>query len=198
MKSAVDNQDLVLENDRVKMRLLMANDLEHLLPFAEHEPELWKYSLMSAGSRELMEKYISFAVQKMEELSQIPFIVFDKKLNRYAGCTRFYNIDFGQKNMLLGYTWYGKNFQGTGLNKNCKYLLLQYAFEQMEMERIEFRADNTNERSKAAMRSIGAIEEGILRSDSYDTSGGRRNSIVLSILKDEWFSTVKNKLEQKL
>jgi RimJ/RimL family protein N-acetyltransferase len=94
----------------------------------------------------------------------------------------------------LGYTWYGSAFQGTGLNKHCKYLLLNFAFEKMHMERVEFRADNDNKRSIAAMKSIGCMEEGILRSNSIKQDGSRRDSIVLSILKVEWEKTVKERL----
>jgi RimJ/RimL family protein N-acetyltransferase len=98
----------------------------------------------------------------------------------------------------LGFTWYGKEFQGTDLNKNCKFLLLEFAFETVNMQRVEFRADNENKRSIAAMKSIGCVEEGILRSNSPKTDGGRRDSIVLSILKDEWFAKVKNDLKAKI
>ena len=116
-----------------------------------------------------------------------------------AGSTRFYDINFPFKTLQLGYTWYGKQFHGTGLNKHCKYLLLSYAFEELGMERVEFRADNNNERSIAAMKSIGCKVDGILRSN-MPTFGSdvRRDSIVLSILKNEWFGEVKEKLKNKL
>jgi RimJ/RimL family protein N-acetyltransferase len=66
------------------------------------------------------------------------------------------------------------------------------------MQRVEFRADNENKRSIAAMKSIGCVEEGILRSNSPKADGGRRDSIVLSILKEEWESSVKKNLYLKL
>ena len=93
--------------------------------------------------------------------------------------------------------WYGQDFQGTGLNKNCKFLLLQFAFEHMKVQRVEFRADNKNKRSIAAMKSIGCSEEGILRSNCA-APNGRRDSIILSILRYEWFSRVKRELLKKL
>jgi RimJ/RimL family protein N-acetyltransferase len=83
----------------------------------------------------------------------------------------------------LGFTWYGKQFQGTGLNKNCKYLLLQFAFEQWQMERGEFRADNENARSIATMKSIGCKVDGVLRSNMPRRDGGMRDSIILSIFE---------------
>ena len=101
--------------------------------------------------------------------------------------------------MQLGYTWYGKKFRGTGLNKHCKFLLLSFAFEQLGIERFELRADNNNERSIAAMKSIGCKVDGVLRSNMPTREGDRRrDSIVLSILKKEWFSTVKENLKKQL
>ena len=75
--------------------------------------------------------------------------------------------------------------------------MLQFAFKTLHAERVEFRADANNQRSIAAMKSIGCTVEGILRNNCSSTSG-RRNSIVLSILKDEWNSTVKEMLASKL
>ena len=99
----------------------------------------------------------------------------------------------------MGYTWYGKDFQRTGLNRHCKFLLLSFAFEDLRMERVEFRADNDNERSVAAMKAIGCKVEGVLRSHMPTKDPEvRRDSIILSILKDEWFGGVKERLHQKL
>ncbi len=186
----------VLENERVILRPIKESDLEYLKPFSVNEPEIWKYSLISAAGEENLKYYLELALQKHAAGAALPFIIYDKQLGEYAGSSRLYEINEKQKNLLLGYTWYGKKFQGTGLNKNCKYLLLKYAFEKMGMHRVELRADNNNERSKAAMRSIGAVEEGILRSESVTSEGGRRDSIVFSILKNEWENNVKPKLEQ--
>lgn len=122
-----------------------------------------------------------------------------KLKNEYAGSTRFYDINLPFKALQLGYTWYGKNFRGTRLNKNCKLLLLEFAFEKMLMERVEFRADNNNARSIAAMKSIGCKVDGILRSNMPTRNTEvRRDSIVLSILKNEWFDDVKIKLKNIL
>ena len=87
---------------------------------------------------------------------------------------------------------------GTGLNKHCKYLLLSFAFERLGFERFELRADNNNERSIAAMKSIGCKVDGVLRSNMPTREGKRRDSIVLSILKDEWFNEVKESLFKRL
>jgi N-acetyltransferase len=191
--------EYILENERVLLRPLELTDLEHLLPFAINEQDTWKYSLVSAAGEVGMKNYIDFALQQRALNKCYTFIIYDKLVGKYAGCTRFYEIEPQNKSMLLGYTWYGKAFRGTGLNKQCKYLMLEFAFENAGMERVEFRADTNNALSIAAMKSIGCIEEGIFRSHLPDNyNGGRKNTIVLSVLKGEWEGEVKERLVGKI
>ncbi|MDE1192462.1 MAG: GNAT family protein [Arachidicoccus sp.] len=193
------NKEYILEDEYVLLRSMKATDDVHLRVFSLNEPELWKYSPINAGAAgiENLNRYIATALSSRENKIHYPFIVFDKKKNEYAGSTRFYDISFLHKSTSIGSTWYGKDFQGTGLNKHCKFLLLQFAFEEMKMERVQFEADNTNERSIAAMKSIGCMVEGVLRSNKT-MENGRRDTIVLSILKNEWFDHLKENLKQKL
>ncbi|MFT5077685.1 MAG: RimJ/RimL family protein N-acetyltransferase [Planctomycetota bacterium] len=197
MNQSLFNKNLVLENDRVLLRPLDPKDSEHLMPFAMNEPTLWAYSLLPANGVKNMTKYLDFAFEKKESGHSFPFIVFDKASGHYAGSTRFYDIQPQHNTVQLGYTWYGSHFQGTGLNKNCKLLMLTFAFELLGVERVEFRADAANQKSIVAMKSIGCKEEGILRSNCAAPKG-RRDSIVLSILKEEWFGRVKKTLEEKV
>jgi RimJ/RimL family protein N-acetyltransferase len=187
----------VLENERVLLRPIRENDFENLLTFSLNEPDIWKYGLITAAGEENLRNYISSAVKNMEEKKEFVFIVFDKKTDRYAGSTRFYDIQQEYLATQLGYTWYGKEFQRTGLNRHCKLLLLTWVFEVWGMERLEFRAHAGNERSITAMKAIGCVVEGILRSQMPTVDGSRRDSIVLSILKPEWFGAVRDLLRQK-
>jgi RimJ/RimL family protein N-acetyltransferase len=180
------SKDYILEDDCVLLRPLNANDCANLRIFSQNEPEIWQFSLQKAAGEKNLQDYIQMAVMGRENKKEYPFIVFDKRAQQYAGSTRFYDINLPYRTLQLGFTWYGKVFQGTGLNKHCKYLLLQFAFEEMGMERVEFRADSNNARSIAAMKSIGCTVEGILRSHMPRAEGDRRDSIVLSILKGEW------------
>jgi RimJ/RimL family protein N-acetyltransferase len=192
-------QNILLEDEAVLLRPLLESDFENLLEISINEPETWEYSLVGADGKENLINYIQIALKAKEIRTEFPFIVFDKKSGKYAGCTRFYDINLGFKSLQLGYTWYGKNFRGTGLNKRCKFLLLQFAFETLGMERVEFRADNNNQRSIAAMKSIGCTVEGVLRSHMPTRDNElRRDSIVLSILRNEWFDNVKNNLSSKI
>jgi RimJ/RimL family protein N-acetyltransferase len=191
--------NVTLEDERVLLRPLQEDDYKNLLPFALNEQGLWYYSLVRADGEDGLKNYMDIAFKEKAVGKEFPFIVFDKKQNEYAGSTRFYDINLPFKTIQLGYTWYGKKFHGTGLNKHCKFLLLQFAFENLGLERVEFRADARNERSIAAMKSIGCKVDGILRSNMPTMEDGiRRDSIVLSVLKDEWFNDVKERLTKRL
>ncbi|GGX11682.1 GNAT family N-acetyltransferase [Aquimarina muelleri] len=191
------DQYYAIENEVILLRPITQEDFDNLLYFAIQEPEIWQHSLFPPNSKENLIRYINSAIKAREKEDSYPFIIYDKRTNRYAGCTRFYDIKVFHKTAGIGYTWYGKNFQGTGLNKHCKFLLLEFAFEQMQVERIEFKVDRNNIRSINALKSIGATPEGILRSN-YTIENGRRDSMILSILKNEWFDTVKSILLKKL
>lgn len=190
-------QEYILENDVVRLHPLHHQHIEKLAHFSLEEPELWEYSLQPANGLENLKIYIETALNGRKEETSYPFIVFDKHSQKIAGSTRFYDFQKNYNTVQLGYTWYGKEFQGTGINKQCKMLMLTFAFENLGIDRVEFRADANNVRSIAAMKSIGCTVEGILR-NNCTMPNGRRDSIVLSILKDEWFGGVKEQLKSKI
>jgi RimJ/RimL family protein N-acetyltransferase len=189
--------EIILENEIALLRPLALTDLPELNHFAINEPNLWKYSLVSANSEANMKMYVELALKAKNNSSSYPFLIIDKRTNEVAGSSRFYDYDEHHKTVQLGYTWYGERFQRTGLNRNCKLLLLTHAFETLGLERVEFRADNNNQRSIDAMKSLGCKVEGVLRNNCASLVG-RRDSIVLSILKSEWNQTIKRNLKTKL
>ena len=190
--------DIILENERVLLRPLTLTDSSLLAHYVNEEPELWKYSLVAINNASDLENYIQTAIEARLNKTAYAFIVFDKLLNEYVGCTRFYDIQLNFNTTQLGYTWYSKKVWGTGLNQACKFLLLEFAFEQIGFERVEFRADNNNKRSINAMQKIGCTIEGILRNHLPKPDGSRRDSIVLSILKEEWNNNLKANLAVQL
>ena len=192
------HQNIILENDRVILRTLDAEYFDHLLPYSINEPTLWQYSLTPANGRDNLRKYIDFALAKRKSEDSYPFIVFDKMTQKHAGSTRFYDYQKIHNTVQLGYTWYGTEFWRSGLNQNCKHLILTYAFDTLGIHRVEFRADNNNKQSIAAMKKLGCTKEGVLRSNCAGGSGIRRDSIVLSILNEEWQARIKNNLETKI
>jgi len=188
----------ILENEFVRLQPLEISDFESLLEYSENEPEIWAFNSNGANGKENLEKYITNAIKNRENEKDYPFIVFDKRENKYVGSTRFYEIQLLNKTIDLGFTWYGKKYQGTGINKNCKYLMLEFAFEKMEMERVGFGANSKNERSINAMKSIGCVVEGVLRNFSTDANGERIDAIKLSILKREWNENVKENIKTQI
>jgi RimJ/RimL family protein N-acetyltransferase len=191
-------ENISLEDNRVLLRPLEQSDLVHLLPFAMNEADIWSFSPVIPAGEQGMKEYIEDTIKQRGAKKEYPFIVFDKERNNYAGSTRFYDIQLNNQTVQLGYTWYGKSFQRTGLNRHCKLLLLTYAFEEWGMERVEFRAHARNERSIEAMKAIGCTVEGIFRSFVPMSTGNRRDTIVLSILKEEWLREVKKNLIKKI
>jgi RimJ/RimL family protein N-acetyltransferase len=191
-------ENYILENETVRLRPLEVSDFDLLLEYSVNEPDIWSFNSNGANGAEKLEKYIANAIKQREDGKEYPFIVFDKKSGKYVGSTRFYFIFLEAKTLEIGYTWYGKKYQGTGINKNCKYLLLEFAFEKLLMERVAFAANSKNERSINAMKSIGCVVEGVLRNCSTDANGERIDAVKLSIIKNEWFENVKNKLKNKL
>jgi len=191
-------EEIILENDRAILRPLSIDDFDLLLPYSINEPTLWQYSLTPADGPENLKKYINAALKKRAKNDSYPFIVFDKATQKIAGSTRFYDYQKTHNTVQLGYTWYGSKYWGTGLNQNCKQLMLSFAFDTLGIHRVEFRADNNNKRSIAAMKKLGCTEEGILRSNCADATSGRRDSIILSILKKEWNEKIKNDLQKKI
>jgi RimJ/RimL family protein N-acetyltransferase len=178
--------DVILEDERLLLRPLVQADVANLASYVKDEPTLWKYALTPITTEQEFQQYIATAEEARGLQTAYPFIVFDKLQNKYVGSTRFYDIQLEASTTQLGYTWYSEKTWGTGLNEHCKLLLLSFAFETIGFERIEFRADNRNKRSIAAMQKIGCTVEGILRNHLPTSDGTRRDSIVLSMLKEEW------------
>ncbi len=188
----------VLEDDFVKLSPLKIEHIENLIEIA-NENDIWKYSFVKGNGIENLTKYIQSTIDNRNAEKEYPFIVFDKIKNQVAGSTRYCEIVPSLKAIRLGYTWYGKEFRGTGLNKHCKYLLFEFAFEKMGVERIGLGAYIENERSIKAMKSVGCQKEGFLRGIFPAINGiGRTNGILMSILKNEWNEKVKSELKNKL
>lgn len=181
-----------LENQRVKLTLLDLSNYKHLIEIAK-EKDLIYYSPSDISTPEKLKEYVATAVDGYYHKTAIPFIIFDKKKNVYAGSTRFGNVNYKNKVLHIGWTWLGKEFQGTGLNKNIKFLMLQYAFETLQFEKVEFRIDERNIRSRKAVEGIGGKLEGVLRKDTIMQDGFKRNTCCYGILKEEW-KTIKSEI----
>lgn len=186
---------LKLENKFVSLIPLKQEHMVHLLEYSNNEPDIWEFGATSAAGINNLKNYIDYALQERDKGTQLVFAIYSKKHKHYVGSTRIYDIDLNHRTAQIGYTWLGKTYQGTGINANCKKLLLQYAFEKLELLRIGFQINSSNVRSSESLKKIGCTFEGILRSHQFDSKGRRRDTAVFSILQEEWFSKVKQKLE---
>lgn len=185
-------QHLALENQHVRLIPLQYYHLDALLPIAAQDPDLLKYSPSPFGDREKVEQYIMAALQQRQQGIRYPFVIWSKKHQRMVGSTSYGNIALAHQRLEIGWTWIEKAVQGTGLNQQCKFLLLSYAFEELDLERVEFKIDDRNEASKKAVLKIGGQKEGILRSHTLMRDGFRRDTTYFGILKADW-PDLKNK-----
>jgi RimJ/RimL family protein N-acetyltransferase len=190
--------EFVLENERVLLRILQPQDSEYLLSISENEPENWAYGLENASGLANLNAYIASAVHAHDQRQAIPFIIYDKHAQAFAGSTRYYQLNAQHGRLAIGYSWLGNAFKRTGLNAHVKYLMLLYAFETLLIERVEFMADVNNERSIHSILGLGATREGTLRSHAMKPDGTRRDTAVFSILKKEWLEHVKPSLLNKI
>ncbi|MBV7268341.1 GNAT family N-acetyltransferase [Winogradskyella luteola] len=180
-----------LENESVKLSLLDLSNYSHLETVAK-EKDLIFYSPSDISTPEKLRSYVQVAVDGYYHKTIIPFIVYDKKKESYAGSTRFGLINWKNKVLHIGWTWIGHSFQGTGLNANMKFLMLQYTFETLGFEKVEFRIDERNNKSRRAVEKLGATLEGILRKDTLMKDGFKRSTCCYGILKEEWPSIKTN------
>lgn len=180
------NDDIILENERALIRPLTMNDFENLIPIATSDTTLLQYSPSPNHTPELLNGYIQKALEERKINFRYPFAIVDKQKNKIAGSTSFANVSNIDQRAEIGWTWIGREFQQTGLNRNCKFLMLQFAFEKLLFERIEFRIDERNAPSRKAVEKLGGVFEGILRSHMLMPDGFRRSTCYYSIIKQDW------------
>ena len=185
-----------LESTSAKLIPLTIEQSDDLIA-AARDGELWNLYYTSVPSPEDTENYILKAISEYESGSAMPFAVISKTSNTIVGSTRFMNISEDHKRLEIGSTWYASSYQKTSISTECKYLLLRYAFESLNCMAVEFRTHSYNHASRKAIERLGAKQDGILRNHRIDKSGNKRDTVVFSILDNEWKS-VKNALEFKL
>ncbi len=171
----------------------------HLAGLAEVglDQELWRWIPIPVRTQEEMAAYIDTALKEQERGTSLPFAIVEKATDRAIGSTRYGNIDRTHLRVEIGWTWVAREWQGTAINTEAKYLLLRHAFESLGCMRVELKTDSLNERSRAAILRIGAREEGIFRSHMITASGRIRHTVYFSIIDSEW-PAVKARLETKL
>jgi RimJ/RimL family protein N-acetyltransferase len=189
------DSETCLEGTYVALEPLMHSHVD-ALQSAVRDGELWQLWYASVPSPDEMARYVDTAI-KASINGDMAFAVRNLKTQQIVGTTRFYNVEPAHKRGLIGYTWYAKSAQGTSINTEAKYLLMQYWFEVQQANAVEFRTHFFNEASRRAIERLGAKQDGILRSHQILKDGSVRDTVVYSIIANEW-PAVKNNLQAKL
>jgi RimJ/RimL family protein N-acetyltransferase len=182
--------DARLENERVLLRRILPQDRDQLREIAL-DPHIWKYFVFRVGTDAEFDQFMADAMEETDSGKRIVFCVIDKNDGHIAGSMSYGNLAEKEKRLEIGWSWLGRKYRGAGLNRWAKYLLLEYAFEILQCERVEFKTDVLNVQARKGLRNIGAKEEGVLRSYNFMPDNRRRDAIYYSILKSEW-SEVEN------
>ena len=161
------------------------------------DPELWEFIPYRVTTPEDMASYIQTALNAQAAGSALPFATVHAPSGQVIGSSRYMNIDRANRRVEIGATWIAGPWRRTAVNTEAKYLMLRHAFETLGCIRVELKTDALNQRSRNAIRRIGATEEGTLRQHMITWSGRLRDSVYFSILDSEW-ARVKQNLERKI
>jgi RimJ/RimL family protein N-acetyltransferase len=161
---------------------------EHVpaLAKAAADGELWRLWYTSIAAPDGMDDYVTAALDMRERLDAMPFVVRDNASGEIVGCTRYFNVDAANRRVEIGATWYAKRVQRTPLNTECKLLLLTHAFETLRCIAVEFRTHWFNHASREAIARLGAKQDGVLRNHQVMPDGSKRDTVVFSIIDNEW------------
>ena len=186
----------ILQGKNVDLLPLEEKHFLDLLEIGKQE-KIWEFYSVNYGSPDTMLTQLKSSLLKRATDEQYVFVVFHKRDNRIVGCTSFLNIFPQYRKLEIGWTWYSPEYWNTGLNTECKYLLMKYCFETLKTIRVQWQTSYHNIRSRKAIEKIGAKFEGILRNERINENGTYRSSAMYSVIESEW-PDVKVNLEKKL
>jgi len=156
------------------------------LAAAVKDGELWNLWYTKVPTPDTMLADIERRLRLQGKGSMLPLVVIANATNRIVGATSYMNIDAENRRVEIGSTWYAASVQRTGLNTECKRLLLAHAFDTLDCIAVEFRTSFFNRASRRAIERLGAKLDGILRSHMLATNGTLRDTCVYSIIAGEW------------
>ena len=153
---------------------------------AAADGELWKLWYTSVPAPDKTRTWIDAALDMRERLGAMPFVARSAASGEVVGSTRYFNVDAANRRLEIGHTWYAKSVQRTGVNTECKLLLLAHAFEVLRCIAVEFRTHWFNHRSREAIARLGAKQDAVLRNHQIMPDGSYRDTVVFSIIESEW------------
>jgi RimJ/RimL family protein N-acetyltransferase len=164
---------------------------------ALNDGELWKLWYTNIPAPDQLDAEIGRRLALHRQGAMVPFAVVEKSSNQTVGMTTFMNLDAANRRLEIGATWYRNRVQRTAVNTECKFLMLSYAFEQLQCIAVEFRTHYFNRQSRAGIERLGAKLDGVLRQHQLARNGTLRDTCVYSIVDGEW-PTVKAHLSFQL
>lgn len=188
---------VILQGSYVRLEPLSEDHIPGLTEIGAGQ-DFWGFMLYGDIKSEAdMRNWVLDIMERGKKGGDLPFAVIHLASGRVAGATRYLNIMSKDHGLEIGGTWYGKDFQRTKVNTECKYLLLKHAFEDLKCIRVQLKTDSLNVRSQKAIERIGAVKEGVLRNHMILPDGRIRHSVFYSIIDSEW-GDVKKRLEEML
>jgi RimJ/RimL family protein N-acetyltransferase len=187
---------LVLKGRMVELRPVEEENLNELFNVGR-DREIWRLTSVDYSDPAIFYPNFKAALHEREHGKAYPFLVCQREGGRVIGTTRLLDIHPHDKKVEIGVTWIASEFWGSGINTECKQLLLEYCFETLGANRVQFRAKADNSRSRRALEKIGATFEGVMRKDKIEPSGNSRDTAFYSVVCEEWPS-VKSRLTVQL
>lgn len=190
-----DPQPVVLESERIRLEPLDTRHATGLRDAGKSE-RVWQYlPTPISDSLDSATVWINGARAETEQGGRIAFAIIRRSDGRIAGSTSYLDIQRTHRTLGIGWTWLGEGFQRSFVNTECKFLLLEHAFDVLGALRVQFKTDRRNERSQTAIERIGARREGTLRNHML-VRGVKRDSVYFSIIDSEWTGSVRAHLRK--
>lgn len=181
------HEPVTLSGRFVTLTPLRPEHAEELVAALDDDEELWRYiPLPRPRTLEEMQHWIADCLEQRRQGRRIPFAVIANADGRVIGSTSYVNLSAADRHLDIGWTWYARAHWRSGVNTECKFLLLRHAFEVLHCIRVQFRVDARNLRSQRAVERIGGVREGVLRKVQLLHDGHQRDVAIYSILDVEW------------
>ena len=187
---------VTLEGAHVRLETMRAEHADGLVA-AGAGHGVFRFFPFSCETEAEMRGFVAHSLAGLANGTILPFTTIDRKTGRIVGSTSYLAIEPAHKRLEIGATWITPSHQRSAVNTEAKLLQLTHCFEALGCNRVEFKTDSRNERSRAALARIGATEEGTFRAHMVMPDGALRTSVYFSVIASEW-PGVKARLSEKL
>ncbi|MCB8823403.1 GNAT family N-acetyltransferase [Microvirga rosea] len=189
-------EPVTLETDHLILRPMSLDDVPGFAQAAK-DGALWEKKTTTVPQPDAFGPYVQKALELQSVGLALPFTTVVREGQQIVGSTRYMNIDAANHRVEIGTTWIARSWQRSFVNTHAKYLMLRHAFEVLGCNAVELRTHTKNDQSRAAIERLGAKLDGILRRHMIMPDGHIRDTVVYSIVSDEW-PAVKARLEERM